>query len=145
MDERQTLAHALTTAESPANRALPAHQGGSAVFRFIPILQLDPQPNGRQPKSLGTILEHAVNALLQLEYLRINHHDAQENPNNSIQEAVTVYRQKTLVLIQALVNDKSLELGRSQAGAGTAALAPSSVLKPERRRHSTRPGHRRLA
>ncbi len=45
MDQRQTLAHAQTTAESPANRALPAHQGGSAFFRFIPILQLDPQPN----------------------------------------------------------------------------------------------------
>ncbi len=35
---------------------------------------------------------------------------------------MTVYRQKTLVIIQALVNDESLELARSLAEADTAAM-----------------------
>jgi len=135
LEERQGLAAALITAESPANQAYRLIKGATQFIGLKHLLQLDhlPQrnrrftsqisgfiniaqaahknflPNDRQLEGLDIILDHTANALLRLENLRINRHYAQEHPDHYTAEAVTAYREKALAAVQNFVDSESLE------------------------------------
>ena len=148
LEERQGLAAALITAESPANQAYQLIKGATQFIGLKHRLQLDhlPQrnrrftsqisgfiniaqaahknfpPNDRQLEGLDIILDHTANALLRLENLRINRHYAQEHPDHYTAEAVTAYREKALAAVQDLFDSKSLEIARTQAEYDSAAM-----------------------
>ncbi len=148
LEERQALAAALITAESPANQAYRLIKGATQFIGLKRLLQLDHLrqrnrrfttqisgfiniaqaahknflPNDRQLEGLDIILDHTANALLRLENLRINRHYAQEHPNHYTAEAVTAYREKALASVQAFVESESLEIARTQAQDDTAAM-----------------------
>lgn len=148
LEERQGLAAALITAESPANQAYRLIKGATQFIGLKHLLQLDhlPQrnrrftsqissfiniaqaahknflPNDRQLEGLDIILDHTANALLRLENLRINRHYAQEHPDHYTAEAVTAYREKALAAVQDFVDGESLEIARTQAEDDTAAM-----------------------
>ena len=153
LEERQGLAAALITAESPANQAYRLIKGATQFIGLKHLLQLDhlPQrnrrftsqisgfiniaqaahknflPNDRQLEGLDIILDHTANALLRLENLRINRHYAQEHPDHYTAEAVTAYREKALAAVQNFVDSESLEIARTQAEDETAPMATSSA------------------
>jgi hypothetical protein len=148
LEERQGLAAALITAESPANQAYRLIKGATQFIGLKHLLQLDhlPQrnrrftsqisgfiniaqaahknflPNDRQLEGLDIILDHTANALLRLENLRINRHYAQEHPDHYTAEAVTAYREKALAAVQDFVDSESLEIARTQAEDDSAAM-----------------------